>query len=241
VLQPIAIAYLVAFLLVRFSPWIQAAAGAAILAANALIMAVVSAPGVPAGSYAETANIVRYVDLLALGRTYSPGNLGGVGGSILCIWFPIPTTILGMIIGGWLMSSRSSESKAKLIAGTGFASLALGYALSFVIPIIFKLVTVSFILVSAGWACLMLLIFYYAVDFRGLRQWTLPFVVIGSNSIFVYMFYDLVPLRRWVSIFTRAVAGHPGHLESLLTAIVVLGVEWLILFWMYRRKIFIKA
>ncbi len=241
VLQPIAIAYLVAFLLVRMSPWIQAAVGGAILAANLLIMAFVSAPGVPAGSYQESANIIRSVDLMVLGRTYLPGNTGGVGGSILCIWFPIPTTILGMLIGGWLLSARSKASKMKMIAGAGFLCLAGGYALSFFVPVIFKLVTPSFVLVSAGWACLMLLIFYYAVDYRGFRKWTLPFIVIGSNSIFVYMFYDLVPLHRWVSIFTRAAVAPGGRLEPLLHAVVFLAVEWLLLFWMYRRKIFIKA
>ncbi|TMA53791.1 MAG: DUF1624 domain-containing protein, partial [Deltaproteobacteria bacterium] len=136
VLQPIAIAYLVGFLLVRKPQWIQAAAGGAILAANVLIMAVFSAPGLPAGSYQETANIVRYVDLLTLGKTYLPGNTGGVGGSVLCIWFPIPTTILGMLIGGWLLSARSKASKmwlrlepcraGDLQAGNGFLRLGVG-------------------------------------------------------------------------------------------------------------------
>lgn len=241
VLQPIAIAYLVGFLLVRKPQWIQAAAGGAILAANVLIMAVFSAPGVPAGSYQETANIVRYVDLLTLGKTYLPGNTGGVGGSVLCIWFPIPTTILGMLIGGWLLSARSKASKMRVIAGAGLLCLAVGYALSPVVPVIFKLVTVSFVLVSAGWACLMFFLFYWAVDVRGYRQWTLPFVVIGSNAIFIYMFPSFVSLHPVVSIFTRAMAGTSGHLEPLLDAVVVLAIQWLLLFWMYRNKIFIKA
>ena len=241
VLQPIAIAYLVGFLLVRKPQWIQAAAGGAILAANVLIMAVFSAPGLPAGSYQETANIVRYVDLLTLGKTYLPGNTGGVGGSVLCIWFPIPTTILGMLIGGWLLSARSKASKMRVIAGAGLLCLAVGYALSPVVPVIFKLVTVSFVLVSAGWACLMFFLFYWAVDVRGYRQWTLPFVVIGSNAIFIYMFPSFVSLHPVVSIFTRARAGTSGHLEPLLDALVVLVIQWLLLFWMYRNKIFIKT
>jgi predicted acyltransferase len=241
VLQPIAIAYLVAFLLVRKSQWIQAAVGGAILAANALIMAFVSVPGVPAGSYQETVNIVRYVDLLALGRTYAPGNLHGVGGSVLCIWFPIPTTILGVIIGGWLLSGRSKASKIKMLAGAGCLCLAAGYALSFIVPVIFKLVTASFVLVSAGWACLMFLVFYWTIDVRGHRKWTLPFVVIGCNSIFIYMFSTFVHLGHLVSIFTKAMVGTSGHMEPLLRAVVVLVVQWLMLFWMYRHKILIKV
>jgi predicted acyltransferase len=241
VLQPIAIAYLVAFLLVRKPQWVQAAVGASILAANALIMALVPAPGVPAGSYHETVNIVRYVDLLVLGRTYLPGNTDGVGGSILCIWFPIPTTILGMLIGEWLMSARSKASKTKLIAGAGLLSLAVGYALSPIVPVIFKLVTASFVLVSAGWACLMFLLFYWVIDVRGYRKWTLPFVVIGSNSLFIYMFPSFVPLHHVVSIFTQGLALTSGQMELLLRDAVVLVIQWLMLFWMYRRKILIKA
>jgi len=44
-----------------------------------------------------------------------------------------------------------------------------------------------------------------------------------------------------VSIFTRGMVGTSGHLELLLRAVVVLAVEWVMLFWMYRNKILIKA
>jgi len=241
VLQPIAVAYLVAFLLVRKPEWVQAAAGGTILAANALIMAFASAPGVRAGSYLETSNIIRYLDLQVLGRTYHFGNTFGEGGTVLCIWFPIPITILGMLIGEWLMSARSKESKVKLIAGAGLLCLAAGYALSLVVPVIFKLVTASFVLVSAGWACLMFLLFYWVIDVRGYRRWTLPLVVIGCNSIFIYIFPSFVPLGHLVSIFTNHAIAASEQLEPLLRDVTVLVVQWLILYWMYRRKIFVKV
>ncbi|MGD0225957.1 MAG: hypothetical protein ABSF71_26800 [Terriglobia bacterium] len=236
-LQPIAIAYLVAFLLVRKSQRIQAAVGALILLAYALILAFVSAPGIPAGSYQPMVNLVRYTDLLILGRTY-PGEPWG---TVICTLPTISTTILGMLIGEWLMSARSKETKVKMIAGAGFLCLAAGYALSPIIPIIMKIWTTSYGLATAGWACLMFLLFYWTVDVRGYRGWTLPFVVIGSNAVFIYMFASIVPLREWVSIFTRGMVGTAPHLELLVRAAIVLVVQWLMLFWMYRRKIFIKA
>jgi predicted acyltransferase len=241
VLQPIAIAYLVAFLLVRKRQWIQAAVGGSILATNALIMAFVPAQGVPAGSYQEMTNIVRCVDIRVLGRTYLPGNLDGVGGTVLCMWYSIPITILGMLIGEWLMSTRSKENKVKMVAGAGFFCLAAGYTLSPIVPVIFKLVTASFVLVSAGWASLMFLFMYWTIDIRGHRRWTLPFVVIGCNSIFIYMFPSFVPMDHLVSIFTKGMLGTSAHMESLLQAVVVLVVQWLMLFWMYRNKILIKV
>jgi predicted acyltransferase len=237
-LQPIAIAYLVAFLLVRRSQRIQAAVGGLILAAYALVLAFVSAPGVPAGSYEPSVNLVRSIDLVVLGRTYPVTDPWG---TVLCTLPTISTTILGLLIGEWLMSARSQERKAKMIAGAGLFCLAAGYALSPVVPVIMKIWTTSYGLVSAGWACVIFLLFYWFIDVRGHRNWSLPFVVIGSNAIFIYMFASIVPLRHWVSIFTRSMVGTSGHVEPLLQAMVVLVVEWLMLFWMYRNKIFIKA
>jgi predicted acyltransferase len=236
VLQPIAIAYLVAFLLVRKRQWIQATVGGLILAANGLIMGFVSVPGVPTGSYDQMANIQRYFDLLVLGKTYAYGNTGGVGATVLCMWMSAPITILGMLIGEWLMSARSKESKIKVIAGAGLLCLAVGYGLSPIVPVIFKLVTASFVLVTAGWASLMFLVFYWTIDIRGHRQWTLPLVVIGCNSIFIYMFPSFVHMAYIVGIFT----GTSGHMELVLDAVVVLVVQWLMLFWMYRNKVLIK-
>ena len=236
-----AIAYLVAFLLVRKREWVQTAVGGTILASNALIMAIASAPGLRVGSYLETSNIIRYIDLQVIGRTYHFGNTFGDGGTVLCIWFPIPVTILGMLIGEWLMSARSKESKVKVIGGAGILCLAVGYTLSLVVPMIFKLVTASFVLVSAGWACLMFLLFYWVIDVRGYRRWTVPLAVIGCNSIFIYMFPSFVPLGHLVSIFTKDMVASSGQLGPLLRDVIVLVVQWLILFWMYRHKIFVKV
>jgi len=237
-LQPIAVAYLVAFLLVRKSERFQAAVAGLILAAYALILAFVPAPGVTAGSLQPGVNLVRYLDILILGRTFPVTDAWG---TILCTLPTISTTILGMLIGEWLMSTRSKENKVKMIAGAGFFCLAAGYALSPIVPIIMKIWTTSYGLVSAGWACLMFLLFYWVIDIRGHRKGSLLFVVIGSNAVFIYMFTSIVPLRNWVSIFTKSMVGASSHLELLLQAIVVLVVEWLMLFWMYRNKIFIKA
>ena len=237
-LQPIAIAYLVAFLLLRKSQRVQAAVGGLILAAYALILAFVPAPGVPAGSYEPSVNLVRSIDLMVLGRTFPVTNAWG---TVLCTLPTISTTLLGLLLGEWLMSPRSKESKAKMIAGASFFCLAAGYALSPIIPVIMKIWTTSYGLMSAGWACLLFFIFYWTIDLRGYRKWTLPLVVIGSNAVFIYMFSSIVPLHHWVAIFTKAMGGTAAHLEPLVRAAVVLLVEWLILFWMYRNKIFIKA
>ncbi|PYV32947.1 MAG: hypothetical protein DMG22_11600 [Acidobacteria bacterium] len=78
-LQPIAIAYFVAFLVVRKSPRFQAALAALILAGHALLLALVSAPGIPAGTYELNHNLVNYVDVALFGSHWEAWRYAGVG------------------------------------------------------------------------------------------------------------------------------------------------------------------
>src|SRR2546428_4645865 len=241
-LQPIGIAYLVAFLLARKSPRFQAAVGALILAGYALLLALVPAPGIPAGTYQLNHNLVNAVDL-ALFRDhwlrwpYAPEGWGTALSTIPTI----STTILGLLIGELLMSKRSKESKVKMIGAAGLSCLALGYALSPVVPIVMKMWTTSYGLVTAGWACLMFLAFYWLLDVRGYRRLSVAFVVIGSNAIFIYMFSSLVPLGQWVGIFTRTMAGSSARGEPPSRAVCVVAREWVHPFLCVRKKIFLKA
>ena len=235
-LQPIAVAYLVAALLVNKSPRIQAAAGGLILIGYALLLAFVPAPGVPAGSYQQESNLVAAVDVMVLGRTHPEG-----WGTVLSAIPTIATTILGLLIGGLLMSSRSNRSKVTIIGLTGLSGVALGLALSPVAPVVMKLWTTSYGILSAGWACLFFLCFYWVIDLRGYRKWAFPFVVIGMNAIAAYMGTSLFSLNRIVGVFTKGIAQSLDPFGALFSAAAVLLVEWLILLWMYKRKIFIKA
>ncbi|MEK7409268.1 MAG: DUF5009 domain-containing protein [Acidobacteriota bacterium] len=235
-LQPIAVAYLAAFFLARASVRVQAATGAAILAAYALLLAFVPAPGIPAGSYEKGANLVLFVDLKVLGRAHQEG-----WGTVLSTLPTISTTILGLLIGGLLMSRRSQRRKMAVIALTGIGAVALGLALDPVVPVVMKLWTASYGLLSAGWACLLFLLFYGIIDVLGFRKWALPLVVIGVNALAVYMGRTLVPLTRIVGIFTADAARELGTAGPMFRALAVLVVEWLILYWMYKRKIFLRA
>jgi len=242
-LQPIAIAYFVAVVVVRKSWRFQAGLGAAILAGYALLLAFIPAPGIPSGSYQYNHNLVHWVDIALLGQVhwdrwpFAPEGWGTVLSTIPTI----STTLLGLLIGELLMSRRSKQTKAKLIGAIGLGCVAIGYGTSFVVPVVMKMWTTSYGLMSAGWACLMLLFFYWLIDVRGYRKWAFPLTVIGMNAIFIYMFTSLIHLDPIVDVFTRGIARGLPNSELLLQQVVVLALEWLILFWMYRRRIFIKA
>jgi predicted acyltransferase len=235
-LQPIAIAYFFAFLLVRKSWHFQIATAAGILVGYALLLAFVPAPGILAGSYALNHNLVTYVDQLILGRTLAEG-----WGTILSAIPTISTTILGLLIGRVLRSDKSPKNKLLTIIIVGVSLVVAGLALNPIIPIIMKLWTASYGLASAGWSCLIFGLFYWIIDIRGAQKWTFPFVVIGMNALAVYMGRSLIPLNKIVGIFSEGIAQNLGIFGSLFEAMAVLLVEWLILYWMYKRKIFLTA
>jgi predicted acyltransferase len=241
-LQPIAIAYLAAFLLSRKSIRTQAAVASVILIGYALLLALVGAPGIPAGTYELNHNLVNYVDLIYLSPHWQVWPYAPEGwGTILSTIPTISTTIFGLMIGELLMSSRSKTTKAKIIAAAGVSGIALGWILSPFIPVVMKMWTTSYGLMTAGWASLMFAFFFWFIDARGHKRWTLPLVVIGMNAIFIYLFMSIIPVGKIVGVFSAPIAAKLGSFGDLFSALSVFAVAWLLLFWMYKRNIFIKA
>ena len=140
-----------------------------------------------------------------------------------------------------MMTTRSNSAKAKIIAVVGVAGVTLGWILNPFIPVVMKMWTTSYGVMTAGWACLMFAFFLWFVDVQGHKKWTLPLVVIGMNAVFIYMFKSIIPVGKIVGIFTHPIAAKLGSFGELFSALSVFLVAWLLLFWMYRRKIFIKA
>jgi predicted acyltransferase len=241
-LQPIAIAYFVAFLVARRSWRFQAGLAAAILGVYACVLAFVPAHGVPAGSYAFNHNLVHSVDIAVLGQHHWdiwPYRDEGWG-TVLVVIPAIATTLIGLLIGELLMSARSLSYKAAVIGAMGAGLLAVGFGISPWIPIEMKMWTTSYGLASAGVACLEFLFFLWLVDMALLRKWSIVFVPFGRNAIFIYMLSSLISIKAGTDIFMRPIAAHLGRGSDLFEAAGALAVEWLILFWMMRRKIYVR-
>ncbi len=242
-LQPIAIAYLVAFLVARRSWKFQASLAGIILAAYAFVLAFVPAPGIPAGSYAFNHNLVHYVDIAVLGQKHWdiwPYKDEGWG-TVLVIIPAIATTLFGLLIGELLLTSRSMVSKARIIGGMGVGFLIIGFGLSPIIPIEMKMWTTSYGFASAGVACLEFLFFFWLVDIVRVRKWGIIFLPFGMNAIFIYMTVSLISISSGTNIFIHPIAVHLGRGGLLLEAIAALAVEWLILYWMMKRRVLIKV
>ena len=160
----------------------------------------------------------------------------------------IPTaahTIWGVIIGKLLMGEKSLKTKLKIMVITGFALIIVGYLMDPITPIIKRISTSSFVIVSGGWSILTLAFLFWIIDllkFKG--KWTLFFSVVGMNSLFIYLFAHVGGgefIEHILHPFTYAIFGHWGVLSAqILTSIIVWLALWGICYWMYKKRIFIK-
>jgi len=157
------------------------------------------------------------------------------------------TMILGLIAGGVLRSDRPSPGKAHWLAVAGVTSLAAGWLLGAagICPVVKHIWTPSWTLFSGGWCLLILAAFYFIIDMRNWRAWAFPFKVTGMNSIAAYLISWL-----FAGFIAEALPRHLGHrgfeifgrtYEPLLLGAGVMLVEWLILWRMYCRQIFLRV
>jgi predicted acyltransferase len=160
----------------------------------------------------------------------------------------LATMILGLIAGGVLKSDRSEWGKVRWLAVAGILSLALGYAwgLTGTCPVVKRIWTPSFVLLSGGWCFLLLGGFYAVMDVIGFQRWAFPLTVVGMNSIAAYCMSTsfIKPELHKMTIkhlgeSTFTVFG--PEFATLLHGAATVLLLWLILLWMYRRKVFIRV
>jgi predicted acyltransferase len=154
--------------------------------------------------------------------------------------------ILGLIAGGWLRSEGSAASKLGRLILAGVAFLAAGMALDYfeICPSVKRIWTPAWTLYSGGWCFLLLAGFYLVIDVAGFRAWSFPLRVIGMNSIAAYciahLFHSFIEGSFKTHLGTDFFLNWGKEYEHFAMGVAVLAVYWLILFWMYRRRIFLK-
>jgi len=236
VLHGLAVGYLIATLVaVKVKPKWHAPTIAAFLLAYWAVVMLVPVPGVGAGVLTPQGNLPAYVDKLVLGHLHYGENTWflsypGFGASVL----------LGVLAGQLLMSGRSERRKIFRLLGMGALSLAAGLVWSLWFPVIKLMWTSSYVLISGGFSFLVLALFYWIVDVRGYKKWALGFIVIGMNSIAVYIATEIFDFRHVGNVFVGHLLPRLGRWDSLVEAAAAFAVVWLILYWMYRKKEFIR-
>jgi heparan-alpha-glucosaminide N-acetyltransferase len=182
-----------------------------------------------------------------------PFRFRGGGGTTLNFVPSIATMLLGVIAGCWLRGGGSASQKVRGLAIAGVMLLVAGIALDPAIlpgidsmrwttcPIIKRLWTPSYVLYSGGWVLLVTAGLYWMVDIRGMRRWTFPFVVVGMNSIVMYLLAALLAPRIH-SLFKVCAAGIAFEVPyaPIFESLVTLSLFWLVCLWLYQRKIFVR-
>jgi predicted acyltransferase len=222
-----------------------------------IVMTQVPTPAGVRGDLTPNGNWGAFIDRAVFGshlwsssRTWDPEGL-------LSTVPAIATALLGIACGTWLASDAAPSRKAAMMAIAGGAAMALGYAWHPFFPINKNLWTSSFVLFTAGFAALALAACYWAIDVRGWRGWTKPFVILGTNAITLYAASALlvetmglirmpggdgrtVGLSHW--IYTHLFQPFaPPKVASLEYAIANLLVMFALLAWMYRRRLFLRV
>ena len=206
-----------------------------------LLLTFTAAPGFPMGTLSMEGNFASFID-----RTIMPGRLylkihdpEGLMSTIPAIG----TALLGILAGTLLKNSPlTGAAKAGRLALAGVVSVALSLAWNIVLPINKNLWTSSFVLCVGGISLLLLALFYYIIDVRGYKKWAFFFSVIGMNSIFIYLSGHFINWRYMTDGFFAWVGqwiGDPWGAFAMVWCL--LATKWIVLYIMYKKKIFLRV
>lgn len=169
------------------------------------------------------------------------------GGGYLTLSFipTLGTMILGLAAGRWLRADAPRIPMRRLLLA-GAAGIAAGLLLHFsgICPVVKRIWTPSWTLFSGGACFLLLAGFLWVIEVKGYRKWAFPLVVIGMNSIAAYLiahlFESFIAASFHIHLGANVFQFLGKELDPLMQGIAVLIAYWLILLWMYRRKVFLR-
>ncbi len=260
VLQRIAICYLLASIIYMYTKtrgqvvWIVS-----LLAGYWLLVKLVPVPGYGAGVMEPMGSLCWYVDANVLaGHTWRGAPAPGFDPEGIVSTIPaIATTLFGVLTGTWLRTDRSKEEKTAWMFVAGNFLLLLGAVLDMWLPINKNLWTSSYSVFMAGWALVCLAMFYWLIDVKGYTKWATPFIIYGMNAITVFVLSGVVG-RLLGLIKIAQEGGDPVSLQqyifrniflsiaspinaSLMYAVSFIAVMFLVVWFMWKKKWFLKV
>ena len=241
VLQRIAICYLItAVIFINTSRRVQYIIAGLILVVYWGIMVFIPVPGFGAGVLTPEGNLAGYIDRLLLPGSFCCYGFGDNEG-ILSTLPAITTTLLGVFTGYWLLNAMDATKKTLGLGIGGAGLVILGWIWGLFFPINKLFWSSSYVLFAAGWSVLLLALFYWIVDVRGMQRWAYPFVVIGLNPITIYVVQSQFDFGSIAQIFIHGFVDYLGSFSVLFTIICVLIVKILFLHFLHKHKIYLRA
>ncbi len=242
VLGQIGLAYLIATIIALNTHTIKARILAffSIISAYAIIQLIVPFPGFEPGQLSPDTNINGWIDsLLIPGKLYG-GRYDPEG--VLCIVSASAITLLGVIAGEVLKNEKWNPSrKIVILCISGCSFLFLGTFFGQWYPIIKSIWTSTFNLIAGGWSLLLLALFYFIIDVLEYQKWTFFFRVIGLNSITIYMAARIIEFKTTSEFLFSGIAAFTGAFAPVVLIGGIILLEWLLLYYLYRKNIFLKV
>jgi predicted acyltransferase len=238
VLTQLSFTTLVAFLIFRWSAAAQVATCAGILILTEILYRLTAIQGFDQ-PFTDQHNFGNYVDLLLMNKINKDGWV-----AINCL----PTavhTIAGALAGKVLLEGNK---KIKTLLIFGLISLLLGYGLDAagITPIIKRIATSSFTLASLGWCLWFLAICYNWIDIRDHKKHLQFFTIVGMNSLFIYLFFEIVG-HRWFNGYLGtltngllSIVHTPEILSLVLSSLCLFALEWGMCYFLYKKSIFFR-
>ncbi len=241
VLTQLSITTLIAYLIIGRSYTFQVVLSIALLLLTEILYRAVLMPGFTE-PFVTGKNFGNWMDMVLMGKV---NNDGWVAINI------IPTaahTIWGVLAGKLLVSNKTVKQKITTLLMAGAIGLVVGYGLDIanITPIIKRISTSSFALVSGGWVLVILAVLYWLIDVKQYNKYAWIAVVVGMNAIFIYLFFETVGVQWFngaVGIFVKGFVGFTGIGEkglAVFSAFSSLFLEWCLCYWLWKKKIFIK-
>lgn len=197
-------------------------------------------PGYGAGDLSQEGNLVTFIHSYIVPGRLIDGIYDENG-----YFTHIPATglvLMGTLAANLLRSGKKELEKVTWLVGAGLLAIGIGVIWNFHFPINKHLWSSSFIMVSGGISFLFMALFYWLIDVRGYRKWAFPFKVIGLNSLFIYLASGLVDFSYTSRYLLNGFLQMSGEdMQRFIVQLGVLLLEFGLLYFMYRKRIFIKV
>lgn len=214
---------------------------ATLLIAYWLLLKFNSAPGFAPGDLSMEGNFASYID-----RSILPGKLYlkiHDPEGLLSLIPSISTALLGILTGNLLKNSaKTKKEKALYMAITGIIFIIIALIWNQDFPINKNLWSSSFVMLVGGISLILLSLFYYIIDVLGYRKWAFFFKVIGMNSILIYisgLFIDWEHANNGLFTWLFQLTGEPY--DAVVKAIFLVLVQWAFLYFLYKKKVFLRV
>lgn len=192
--------------------------------------------------FSKEGNLAGYIDRLIV-----PGRLNyryGSAEGLLSTMPAICTALLGMLTGQFVLSQYLSDKPLRKVLYMALAAaglIILGSLWDVVFPVNKKIWTSSYVCFAGGLSLLLFAIFYLIIDVWKLKKWAFFFTVIGMNPITIYLVVRIIDFRTAIKFFFGGLIGLlPEIWAPFLNALAFTAIGWMILYILYKKKIFLK-